>query len=99
MATFESESDLLEMTELMTLLGIKDSRTIRKWCKTNSLALVKLGKRTYVSRSAIETLISARLSSPGLFNTVQLKLSKPTGESKKEHSKAALEYIRKFKES
>ncbi len=40
--------NLIELSELMQLLGYGDERSIRKWCKNNSIPIIKLGLKKYV---------------------------------------------------
>lgn len=104
MTIFDPTSDLLNTNDLMLLLGCKDNRTVMKWCKANGLQVVKLGKRKYVSASAVNTMINGRFTeqSPIRSDNI-LKVIKTTSSALpidakgKKHSKAALDYMKKFK--
>ncbi|HEX8517893.1 MAG TPA: hypothetical protein VF868_16975 [Bacteroidia bacterium] len=48
---------LIELQELMHLLGCQDERTIQKWCRNHKVPILKLGKKSYVIEDFIDILI------------------------------------------
>lgn len=63
---------LIEINEIMDLLGVSDHRTVRKFCKTNKLPLFTLGKKTYTYslflniflEKELETFLRANYQNP-----------------------------------
>lgn len=52
---------LVEIKELMDLLGYTDERSIESWCKKNKVPLFHVGKRTYTIRNFIDLFISQKM--------------------------------------
>ena len=48
---------LIEIHELMELLGFEDERTIRNWCEKNKVPLLKMGKKKYTISNFLELFI------------------------------------------
>ncbi len=49
---------LKNINELRELLGYKDIRTVRSWCKENGLPIMTIGKKEYLNESMLDiTLI------------------------------------------
>jgi hypothetical protein len=104
--TFEFNETLMERLELMKLIGCKDPRTVAKWCKVNNVLLAKLGKRRYVRREAVQKVIQNELNalneSIETLNKNCHLLARPSEKKrikrkKTQNSRAAEEYIKKFK--
>lgn len=47
------DSELVDVGVLMEVLGYKDIRSVRKWCKAHNVPLFKYGKRTYTIEDAV----------------------------------------------
>lgn len=47
----------MEIKELKTLLGFKDLRAIRSWCKDNNISIIRLGRKEYTSKKFLEDFI------------------------------------------
>ena len=52
---------LVEIRELMDLLGYTDERSIESWCKKNKVPLFHVGKKTYTIRNFIDMFISQKM--------------------------------------
>lgn len=52
---------LVEIRELMELLGYTDERSIESWCKKNKVPLFHVGKKTYTIRNFIDLFISQKM--------------------------------------
>ena len=52
---------LVEINELVDLLGYTDERSIESWCKKNKVPLFHVGKKTYTIRNFIDLFISQKL--------------------------------------
>jgi hypothetical protein len=52
---------LVELSELMELLGYTDERSIEGWCKKNKVPLFHIGKKTYTIRNFIDIFISEKM--------------------------------------
>ena len=52
---------LVEINELIDLLGYTDVRSIEAWCKKNKVPLFHVGKKTYTIRNFIDMFISQKL--------------------------------------
>jgi hypothetical protein len=52
---------LVEMNELIDLLGYTDERSIETWCKKNKVPLFYVGKKTYTIRNFLDMFISQKL--------------------------------------
>ena len=52
---------LVEIKELMDLLGYTDERSIESWCKKNKVPLFHVGKKTYTIRNFIDLFISQKM--------------------------------------
>jgi hypothetical protein len=111
---------LIEINELMELLGFEDGRTIENWCKKNKLPILKMGKKKYTVSSFLELFItdeltkfvSAKYENPEKImdalqeddktefaELVKAPVSKKSVDNykSKTNSKAAQDYINKFK--
>jgi len=52
---------LIELGELIELLGYVDERSIEGWCKKNKVPLFHVGKKTYTISDFIDRFISQKL--------------------------------------
>ncbi len=52
---------LVEIKELMDLLGYADERSIESWCRKNKVPLFHVGKKTYTIRNFIDLFISQKM--------------------------------------
>lgn len=52
---------LIEIQELIDLLGYTDHRSIESWCKKNKIPLFHIGKKTYTLKDFINRFISEKL--------------------------------------
>jgi hypothetical protein len=52
---------LIEIKELIDLLGYVDERSIETWCKKNKVPLFYIGKKTYTINNFIDLFISQKL--------------------------------------
>jgi hypothetical protein len=52
---------LVEINELIDLLGYTDERSIEAWCKKNKIPLFHVGKKTYTIRNFLDMFISQKL--------------------------------------
>jgi len=52
---------LVEITEMIDLLGYTDVRSIEAWCKKNKVPLFHVGKKTYTIRNFLDMFISQKL--------------------------------------
>jgi hypothetical protein len=52
---------LIEINELIELLGYVDERSITSWCKKNKVPLIHIGKKTYTVNNFIDMFISQKL--------------------------------------
>ena len=52
---------LVEINELLDLLGYTDERSIETWCKKNKIPLFQLGKKTYTIRIFIDLFFSKKM--------------------------------------
>lgn len=52
---------LVEIRELMDLLGYTDERSIESWCKKNKVPLFHVGRKTYTIRNFIDLFISQKM--------------------------------------
>ncbi len=53
---------LIEISELIDLLGFEDGRTIENWCKKNKLPILKMGKKKYTISTFLELFITDELT-------------------------------------
>ncbi len=54
-------SKLIEIKDLIDLLGYVDERSIETWCKKNKVPLIHIGKKTYTLNSFIDMFINQKL--------------------------------------
>ena len=54
-------SKLIEVKDLIDLLGYVDERSIETWCKKNKVPLIHIGKKTYTLNSFIDLFINQKL--------------------------------------
>jgi hypothetical protein len=54
-------SKLIEIRDLIALLGYVDERSIESWCKKNKVPLIHIGKKTYTLNSFIDLFINQKL--------------------------------------
>jgi hypothetical protein len=52
---------LVEINELIDLLGYTDERSIESWCKKNKVPLFHVGKKTYTIRNFIDLFITQKM--------------------------------------
>jgi len=52
---------LIEIKELIDLLGYVDERSIEAWCKKNKVPLFYVGKKTYTISNFLDLFISQKL--------------------------------------
>lgn len=52
---------LVEIGELMDLLGYTDERSIESWCRKNKVPLFHVGKKTYTIKNFIDLFISQKM--------------------------------------
>ena len=53
------ELGLIEICQLKSLLGYKDSRAVKSWCDKKGLKIQVLGKKNYIKRRELENLLSS----------------------------------------
>jgi hypothetical protein len=54
---------MLEIKELMEMLGYTDERSVRTWCKNHKIPLMGLGKRTYTFEIFLQRFLDDELKS------------------------------------
>jgi hypothetical protein len=52
---------LMDINEMIDLLGYTDARSIEGWCKKNKIPLFHVGKKTYTIRNFIDLFISQKM--------------------------------------
>lgn len=52
---------LVEINDLIDMLGYVDERSIETWCKKNKIPLFHIGKRTYTISTFIDLFITQKL--------------------------------------
>jgi hypothetical protein len=52
---------MLEIKDLMEILGYTDERSVRTWCKNNKIPLMGLGKRTYTFEIFLQRFLEDEL--------------------------------------
>lgn len=52
---------LVDVNEIMELLGYTDMRSIESWCKKNKVPLFHVGKKTYTIKNFIDIFITQKL--------------------------------------
>jgi hypothetical protein len=52
---------LVQINELVDLLGYTDERSIESWCKKNKVPLFHVGKKTYTIRNFIDLFITQKM--------------------------------------
>ncbi|HXD93315.1 MAG TPA: hypothetical protein VNX01_08885 [Bacteroidia bacterium] len=55
-------NDLIEINELLDLLGYSDLRSVRKFCMENKIPLFNLGKKTYTINNFLDAVIANEFS-------------------------------------
>lgn len=53
---------LIEITELIDILGYSDIRSVKKFCEQNKIPLMNLGKKTYTISNFLDLLVANELS-------------------------------------
>lgn len=53
--------DLIDSVELMKLLGYKDERSLRRWCKVQEIPIIHFGIKKYVSKHLLTQYIDNQL--------------------------------------
>lgn len=53
--------DLVDIQDLMTLLGYSDERSIKRWCKARGIPIVSLGLKRYVLQHYLTQYIDNQL--------------------------------------
>ena len=49
--------ELKNINELRDLLGYKDIRAVRSWCKKNGLPIITVGKKEYLNQSMLDIIL------------------------------------------
>lgn len=52
---------LIEIKEIIELLGCQDERTIEKWCIENKIPLLKIGKKKYVVNDFVDRFVTLEI--------------------------------------
>jgi hypothetical protein len=52
---------LIDIREILELLGYEDERSVIKWCKQNKIPVIKMGMKNYVLNDFIEKFIETEL--------------------------------------
>jgi hypothetical protein len=55
------QDKLIEMTELMEVLGYTDERTVTKWCKAHNIPIFGFGSKKYTVSNFIEIFLETEL--------------------------------------
>lgn len=53
---------LIEIHELIDILGYSDIRSVKKFCEQNKIPLMNLGKKTYTISNFLDLLVANELS-------------------------------------
>ncbi len=53
--------DLVDIQDLMLLLGYTDPRSVKKWCKEKEIPIISLGLKKYVSQQILTQYIDTQL--------------------------------------
>jgi hypothetical protein len=53
--------DLIDIQELMVLLGYSDERSVKKWCKAKEVPIIVLGLKKYISSQYLTQYIDNQL--------------------------------------
>jgi hypothetical protein len=56
------QDKLIEMKELMEILGYADDRTVTKWCKAHNVPIFGVGSRKYTISSFLEIFLETELT-------------------------------------
>jgi hypothetical protein len=56
------QDKLIEMKELMEILGYADDRTVTKWCRTHNVPLFGIGSRKYTISNFLEIFLETELT-------------------------------------
>lgn len=62
--------DLLDIAQLMPLLGYSDPRSIIKWCKSKNIPIIKVGLKKYVLSHYLTQYIDNQLITFERVNSV-----------------------------
>lgn len=64
---------LLDITELMTLLGYIDERSVNRWCKKNKVPIFKIGIKKYTHTDFINQILNKQLASFAKDNLIKIE--------------------------
>jgi hypothetical protein len=55
--------NLIEINQLLEILGYSDLRSVRTWANKNKIPLIAIGKKTYCARNFIDLIIENQINS------------------------------------
>lgn len=57
------EEKLIEINELLDILGYSDLRSVKTWANKNKIPLITIGKKVYCVRNIIDLIIENKINS------------------------------------
>lgn len=81
--------DLVDIQDLMLLLGYTDPRSVKKWCKQRDIPILSLGLKKYVSQHILTQYIDnqfVKFVKDGKVNEIKSKKSNEVTEFRYEKS-------------
>lgn len=92
--------DLLDIAQLMPLLGYSDPRSIIKWCKSKNIPIIKVGIKKYVlSHYSTQYIDNQLITFERAIESVTIlskKLSEKTSEKTNKKYKPENEIVNKY---
>ena len=97
----QTKDEMLEISKLKYFLGFDDVRSVKKWLNQQNIAMILMGKKTYIKSESLDLFIESQ--SPSSQNlpvsenrTSNKRRGKRNSEEVQPRSKAAREFLRKI---
>lgn len=92
--------DLLDIAQLMPLLGYSDPRSIIKWCKSKNIPIIKVGLKKYVFSHYLTQYIDNQLitfeKAVESVTILPKKLSEKTNKKYKPENEIVNKYLSRY---
>ncbi len=95
----QTKDELIEISQLKYFLGFDDVRSVKKWLNQQNIAMVLMGKKTYIKSESLNLFIESKAGSSQNLTVSENKSSttrrgKRRTEEVQPRSKAAREFLK-----
>ena len=97
----QTKDDLIEISQLKYFLGFDDVRSVKKWLHQHNIAMLLMGKKTYIKSESLNLFIESKSPSSQNLPVSEhrssiIRRGKRNTEEFQPRSKVAREFLRKI---